>query len=97
MAAVQETRDFSTLDADQAYQAADLAFQQAGFTVWKRRPLGWIVLAKLEKADLVVNANAACRPGNKSSITLSLDSTTAAEADLKALSDSLFELINPGS
>ncbi|MBN1267606.1 MAG: hypothetical protein JXA25_19095 [Anaerolineales bacterium] len=93
MAAVQETRELSHFDADQAYQAADQAFQDAGFSIWKRRPLGWIVLAKKEDGNAAITANAASRPGNLSSLTFSLESPDLTEQDLKAMVKSLFEAV----
>jgi len=93
MASVQETRELSKLNADQAYQAADKAFDEAGFNIWKRRPIGWIVLAKKETGGSVITANAASRPGNLSNLTFTLESAGHTEEDLKALVDSLFQAV----
>jgi hypothetical protein len=90
MASVQESREFAGLDADQAYQAADKAFEEAGFDIWKRRPLGWIVLANKDAEGGKITANAACRPGQNAVVTFSLECPVLDEEALQEMLEALF-------
>jgi hypothetical protein len=93
MASVQESREFSELDADQAYQAADRAFEEAGFDIWKRRPLGWIVLANKEVAGVKITANAACRPGQNAVVTFTLECPALEKEALQEMLEGLFDSV----
>lgn len=93
MASVQESREFAELNADQAYQAADKAFEEEGFDIWKRRPLGWIVLANKDIEGGKITANAACRPGLNAVVTFTLECPALEKEALQELLEGLFDSV----
>jgi hypothetical protein len=91
MSTVREVKEIPDLSPDTAYKQANQAFRNTGFEVWKERPLAWLVMAKLVDEQGTIQANAACRPGITTSITITLDSDVHDEVHLKNLLTRLFE------
>ena len=91
MSTVREIKEIPDLSPDIAYKQANQAFRNTGFDVWKERPLAWLVMAKLVDEQGTIQANAACRPGINTSITITLDSEDHDEVHLKSLLSKVFE------
>lgn len=94
MAVIRNTIEYNDISANEGYQAAEAAFRQAGFDVWKSRPQGWLAMARLEDSKDVIQANFACRPGATTSITLTLKSESHKEEELQVYSKRLFALVD---
>lgn len=93
MATIQESHEFSGKSVDDCFQAACRAYPKANFTVWKQRPLGWLVMARREQNGVTVESNIAARPGIKSVLTIGVDCPTLQHADLRPLADELLAAI----
>jgi hypothetical protein len=74
MAKIEETRTFPGKSPDQLYNAFEPAYQKAGFNTWKKRPIGWLALAKRQEPDSDVQSTLSARPGNPSAVTLVITS-----------------------
>jgi hypothetical protein len=84
MAKIEETRTFPGKSPDQLYGAFEGAFLKAGFNTWKKRPLGWLALAKRQEADSDVQSTLSARPGNPSATTLVITSEKQTQEQLQA-------------
>ncbi len=84
MARIQETKTLPAKSADAAYGAAERVLTAAGYTLVKKRPMAWLLIAKCTRAEDSIEVNFAARPGAAASVTLSLSSDTLDEAGLKA-------------
>lgn len=85
MAQTTVTRNYPGKSPDALFAAALTAMPKAGFQVWKKRPIGWLVLAKRRVPEGLVQVNLAFRPG--AAATLSLTGEGVPSETLKALSD----------
>ncbi len=74
MAKIEETRTFPGKSPDQLYNAFESAYKKAGFNTWKKRPIGWLALAKRQEVDSDVQSTFSARPGNPSVATLVITS-----------------------
>jgi hypothetical protein len=77
------TRNYPGKSPDALFAAALDAMPKAGFQVWKKRPLGWLVLAKRKVPEGLVQVNLAFRPG--AAATLSLTGEGVSGQTLEAL------------
>lgn len=93
MAAVQESRTFTKLNADQAYKAAEQAFEEAGYDIWKRRPLGWLLMANKDVDGGRITGNGSARPGANSVVTFSLECPDLTEEELNQALEALFSAV----
>ncbi len=94
MGKIQETKAYSDINADQAYQLAKSALENTGFQIWKERPLGWLLMADYENDDGKTSGNVSCRPGNGASITITLDSSDHQESFLAKLVKDFYAAID---
>jgi hypothetical protein len=94
MSTVRETKEYQGISADEAYKLAEMALEQSGFEIWKRRPLGWLVMADFSDPGGPIKGNASCRPADGASITLTLDSGNHEESALYKLVETFFEVID---
>ena len=95
MGKVQETRRYHDISADQAYKLAESALEETGFQIWKRRPLGWLLMADYENEDGKISGNVSCRPGAGTSITITLDSSEHRESYITSLVEDFYLAIDP--
>lgn len=96
MSTVRETREYQGISADQAYKLAEAALEQLGFDIWKKRPLGWLLMADYEDENGKVAGNVSCRPGAGAKITITLDSDLHQESMTSKLAEDFFSAIEPG-
>jgi len=94
MARIRQTREYEGRTADQGYAAAEKAFSNAGFEIWKRRPLGWLLMAKREGPKGTIQANVACRPGRRAIVLLTLESDHDSEPELHDLAKEILSEVN---
>ena len=94
MSMFRETKEFQGISVDQAYQQAEAALEQTGFDTWKKRPLGWLLMADYHHEDGKITGNVSCRPGAVSSVTITLDSDHYADSDLDNLSELFFTAVD---
>jgi hypothetical protein len=96
MVQIQVTRklggSFATKSANETYQAVLAALPEAGFTIWKRRDIAWLVMVRCGEA---VDGNVSARPGGQ--VIASLSSSHRDEAELRALAERLFQQLEGGA
>ena len=83
MAKIEETRTFPGKTPDLLYNAFEPTYQKAGFNTWKKRPLGWLALAKRQESDSDVQSTLSARPGNPSAATLVITSEKHTQEQLQ--------------
>ncbi len=95
MSTIRETKEYQGITADQAYKLAESALTESGFEIWKKRPLGWLIMADIKDEGGTIKGNVSCRPGNGATITLTLDSNNHEDAVLSAFMKKFFDSIDP--
>jgi hypothetical protein len=90
MAKVTETRSYHAHHVDRCYKAAEAALPGAGFKIWKTRPIGWLIMARREGSEGLIEANVAARPGAGATVTLTLSGESSSEAALSELVRKIF-------
>jgi hypothetical protein len=90
MAKVTKTRSYPSDHVDRCYKAAEAALPGAGFKIWKTRPVGWLIMARQEGPEGLIEANLAARPGAGATVTLTLSGESSSEATLSGLAGKIF-------
>ena len=91
MGKLETTRPFPGKTADQVYKCFEPAYKQAGFVVWKRRPIAWLDLAKKVEGGVEIQSNLSARPGIPPVITLSLTSSEHTREQLEPLAEAIWQ------
>ena len=94
MSTIRETKEYQGITADQAYKLAEAALDVSGFEIWKRRPLGWLIMVDIKDEVGKIKGNVSCRPGNGASITLTLDSEVHEESTISNWVNRFFEVLD---
>jgi hypothetical protein len=84
MAKIEETRTFQGKNPDQLYTSFEGAYKKAGFNTWKKRPIGWLALAKRQEVDTDVQSTFSARPSSPSAATLVITSEKFPQEQLQA-------------
>ena len=74
MSTIRETKEYPEITADAAYKIAETALEETGLEIWKRRPLGWLIMAEFSDSSGKIKGNVSCRPGANTSLTFILES-----------------------
>lgn len=90
MASLEETRTYQDKTIDECYAAACAALPQAGFKIWKKRDLGWLVMAKLEEGGAEIDSNCLARFGNPTPVTVTVSSSKLDEEELRPYAEKIF-------
>jgi hypothetical protein len=72
MATYAKDHNFENLNADEVFQVVVRALPEFGYTVWKTRPIGWLIMANRDLGQAKINATVAIRPGPGAVLNLSL-------------------------
>ena len=76
------------------FNAACLAYPRLGFTIWKKREIAWLVLAKKKVEAMEIDSNLSARPGNPTSINISVSSEKLAQDEINDIGNQILtELI----
>jgi hypothetical protein len=87
MARIRQTHEYEGKTADQGYAAAERALVNAGFEIWKKRPAGWLLMARRGDPKGTIQANIACRPGKKALVMVTLESESALDSELHEVAE----------
>jgi hypothetical protein len=87
MSKIERVGQVEGKSATEVYEASIPAFESAGFEVWKKRPLGWLSLAKMTLEGVEVDSNFAVRPTFPVSYTLTISAEGVSEEKLAELAD----------
>lgn len=89
MAKIQETRNMSGKPAGEIYEAILKATPTAGFEVWKRRDIAWLVMVRRSEGD--INGSVSVSPGGQ--VIVALNAPGMTEAEVNALAETYFKAI----
>jgi hypothetical protein len=89
MARYEETRTYAGRSSAECFAAAQKALPQAGFEVWKVRPIAWLVLSRHKEGTGTINANVSCLVAGR--VTLAMGGDQASEETLKHWAGQIFE------
>jgi hypothetical protein len=90
MAKIQEVRYYPGKSANDCFALETKAFEKAGFQIWKKREIAWLVQAQRTENGKKIEANMSARPGGKTAVTLSISCNEISEADLKTYAETIF-------
>ena len=85
---------YPTLSPDEAYKLAQSVLPEAGFTIWKERPIGWLLIANQQTSEGIINATLSFRPGAETVMSISLASDDHSESLLKQKADRFVTLFD---
>jgi hypothetical protein len=71
MANIQETVQLAGKSPGECYELAQKAVVKAGYSVWKKREMAWLVIAKCTEGGTELDVNIMARPVMGGSVTLS--------------------------
>jgi hypothetical protein len=89
MAHYEETRNYPNATSATCFAAAEKSLPLAGFTVWKTRPIAWLVLARHKEGSQVVSANVSCPVAGR--VTLAMGSEQVPQESLRQYAVWIFE------
>jgi hypothetical protein len=75
----------------EVYGAAIQAFEESGFTVWKKRPIAWLVMVRKTVDGKAIDGNLSARMGAVTSYILTLAADDLPEAEVAKQADIVVE------
>ncbi len=90
MANIEKNKTYAGKSPTACFQAAVKAYPQAGFNIWKKRDIAWLVLAKCSEGGGEVNSNFSARPGNPTPVILTLSADHLSEEQLNQMAEKFF-------
>ena len=85
---------YPNFNADEAFKILVAAIPDMGYTIWKTRPLGWLIMANRETDQGIIHLSLSLRPGPTTELNLSLASEDYSTDELRKDSSELMALIN---
>jgi len=85
MTSIEIQKEFTGISPTDCYNAAENCAETLGFSIVKKRPLGWLLQIKND----TVNANLGFRPGRTTMASLALSSATETEETLKSIAEKI--------
>ena len=82
---------------DSVFQSGLRALTDAGFALWKTRPLGWFAIARRGEGAAAVEANLSVRGGEAPMVSLGLSAEGVSEDDLAGLALEILEATTAAS
>jgi hypothetical protein len=76
---------------DLVYETFIKSFEDVGFSIWKKRPIAWLCMAKKDTSNGEIDANLTLRSTSPVSLTLIMSSTTVNKEELSSLAKKLFD------
>jgi hypothetical protein len=76
MAHYEEIRNYPNWSSEACFAAAKASLPQAGFAVWKIRPIAWLVLAQHKEGDETINGNISCLMAGRVTLAMGGDNTS---------------------
>jgi len=76
---------------DLVYETFIKSFEDVGFSIWKKRPIAWLCMAKKDTSNGGIDANLTLRSTSPVSLTLIMSSTTVNKEELSSLAKKLFD------
>ena len=89
MPSIEIQKEFTGISPTDCYNAAESCAEALGFSIVKKRPLGWLLQIK----NATVNANLGFRPGRNTMASLALSSESETEETLKVIAEEIEKAI----
>jgi hypothetical protein len=90
MSSVQKTYPIPGKSTADCYEAALEAYPKAGFEIWKKRELAYMLMAKCSGKDGQIDSNLMARFGSPTQIVLIVSAENLPEADLQPYLDKIY-------
>jgi hypothetical protein len=91
MAKIERVKEVVGKSPTEVYETAIQAFEDAGFTVWKKRPIAWLMMVRKTIDGKTVDGNLSARMGAVTSYILTL---AADEVPEEKVAKSADEFVN---
>lgn len=72
MAKIERVNEVIGKSPTEVYETAIAAFEEAGFTVWKKRPIAWLMMVRKTVDGKTIDGNLSARMGAVTSYILTL-------------------------
>ncbi|MDF1500031.1 MAG: hypothetical protein P1P76_06160 [Anaerolineales bacterium] len=92
MATYAVSPSYGSISPDDGFKLAQFVLPEAGFTIWKERPLGWLLIANQQTSEGVINATLSFQPTGETVMSLSLASGDHSEQALRQAADRFLAL-----
>jgi hypothetical protein len=89
MAHYEESRTYPNRSSAECFAAADKALPQAGFPIFKRRPIAWLVLGQRKEGAEIISGNISCLMAGR--VTLAMGGDQTPQETLKQYAGQIFE------
>ena len=83
MASFELTNNIPNKTPTECFNLACEIYPQIGFSIWKKREIGWLVLAKKKENDIEIDSNFSARPTNPTAVTVIVSSPKASKEELE--------------
>lgn len=93
MAEQAQTTAFENVSSEAAFQAALQALAPFGFSVWKTRPIGGLIIANGAVEGNTAQATVTVRVGTSTEVGVSVRSDSAGEEQLEAFLNQYFDAL----
>ncbi len=85
MPSIEAHKEFTGNSPTDCYNAAENSVESLGYSIVKKRPLGWLLQIK----NNTINANLAFRPGRNTTAIFALSSDSESEAALQTAAEDI--------
>jgi hypothetical protein len=93
MAKIERVNEVIGKSPVEVYEAAIQAFEEAGFTVWKKRPIAWLMMVRKTVDGKTADGNLSARMGAVTSYILTLAGDELSEDILAGQADQFVEAL----
>jgi hypothetical protein len=93
MGNIREVIAFPGKSTGACFEGAVKGYPKAGFTVWKKRDIAWLAMAKCMQGNIQIDSNIMVSPGGTPQITLIVSAPELGEKDLRPYVDKISSAI----
>ncbi len=90
---IERTKEIVGKSPTEVYEAAIQAFEKTGFTVWKKRPIAWLMMVRITIDGKTVDGNLSARMGAVTSYILTLAADDVPEDAIAKKADAFEEAL----
>jgi hypothetical protein len=94
MSKIERVNDVVGKSPTEIYETAIQAFEETGFTVWKKRPIAWLMMVRKTVDGETIDGNLSARMGAVTSYILTLAADRLPEEKVAQSADLFVEALN---
>ena len=94
MAKIERANEAVGKSPTEVYEAAIQAFEESGFTVWKKRPIAWLMMVRKSVDGKTIDGNLSARMGPVTSYILTLAADDLSEDKIIQSAELVVETLN---